>query len=84
MDCKEKAVGFSGFSGLSVGSQLAPSACHFNVCVFSFIHRVGGAQLVSGYLLEKLLCVYIHSMHPKTKRAQKTPMLLSWSTPPLE
>lgn len=51
--CKEKAVVFSSFPGL----WGAPSACHCNVCVFSFVQNVAEAQLVSGSLLEKLLCV---------------------------
>ena len=51
--CKEKAVVFSGFPGL----WGAPSACHCTVCVFSFVQHAGEAQLVSGSLLEKLLCV---------------------------
>lgn len=51
--CKKKAVVFSSFPGL----WGAPSACHCNVCVFSFVQNVGEAQLASGSLLEKLLCV---------------------------
>ena len=62
--CKEKAIVFSRFPGL----WGAPSACHCKVCVFSFVQHVGETPLVSGSLLEKLLCVYVPCIHRRRKR----------------